>query len=325
MFAGAANGLCRTLTKPCPKVTSFVGFKDVWEEDRLNIELGPMIGAGNFGEVYKGLWRKRFVVAVKTLKFNDQEKRNAKKEEAKKEEFRKELEIMKKLRHEKLVKLWCVCTIGEPMLIVTEYMCNGSLLKYMREGEGCNLNFKEIIDMAAQIACGMKYLEGSKCVHRDLAARNILVGERNIVKIADFGFAQMLNANDKLELSQDESNKFPVKWTAPEVFTVDPETGLRAYTIKSDVWSFGILLYELITLGANPYPGMTHPQVIYEVKENNYRMPKPQGMCTDAYYTMMLKCWHEDPNQRPTFDSLYHFFNDYFINTQPCYRNPGEP
>jgi serine/threonine protein kinase len=302
-----------------------VGFKDVWEEDRLNIELGQLIGAGNFGEVYKGLWRKRFTVAVKTLKINDQEKRNAKKEEAKKDEFRKELEIMKKLRHEKLVKLWCVCTIGEPIFIVTEYMCNGSLLKYMREGDGANLNFKEIIDMAAQIACGMKYLEGSKCVHRDLAARNILVGERNIVKIADFGFAQMLNANDKLELSQDESNKFPVKWTAPEVFTVDPNTGLRAYTIKSDVWSFGILLYELITLGANPYPGMTHPQVIYEVKENSYRMPKPQGLCTDPYYAMMLKCWHEDPYQRPTFDSLYHFFNDYFINTQPCYRNPGEP
>lgn len=325
-YSRNANGLCRTLTKPCLKVTSFVGFKDVWEEDRVNIKLGPIIGAGNFGEVYKGLWRDRFVVAIKTLKFNEQEKRNTKKDEMRKEEFRKELEIMKKLRHEKLVKLWCVCTIGEPVFIVTEYMCNGSLLKYMREGEGINLNFKEVIDMAAQIACGMKYLEGSRCVHRDLAARNILVGERNIVKIADFGFAQMLNANDKLELSQDESNKFPVKWTAPEVFTVDQNTGLRAYTIKSDVWSFGILLYELITLGANPYPGMTHPQVIYEVKENNYRMPKPQGtLCTDAYYAMMLKSWHEDPHQRPTFDSLYHFFNDYFINTQPCYRNPGEP
>lgn len=221
----------------------------------MNIKLGPLIGAGNFGEVYKGLWRDRFVVAVKTLKFNDQEKRNVRKEEARKEEFRKELEIMKKLRHEKLVKLWCVCTIDEPVYIVTEYMCNGSLLKYMREGDGMALNFKEVIDMAAQIACGMKYLEASRCVHRDLAARNILVGERNIVKIADFGFAQMLNSNDKLELSQDESNKFPVKWTAPEVFTVDPQTGLRAYTIKSDVWSFGILLYELITLGANPYPG----------------------------------------------------------------------
>ena len=81
-YSRAANGLCRTLTKPCAKVTSFVGFKDVWEEDRVNIKLGPLIGAGNFGEVYKGLWRDRFVVAIKTLKFNDQEKRNSKKEEA---------------------------------------------------------------------------------------------------------------------------------------------------------------------------------------------------------------------------------------------------
>ena len=137
---------------------------------------------------------------------------------------------------------WPNLFAGDPIFIVTEYMCHGSLLKYMREAEGAHLQFKEVIDMAAQIACGMKYLEGSKCVHRDLAARNILVGERNIVKIADFGFAQMLNANDKLELSQDESNKFPVKWTAPEVFSVDAGTGLRAYTIKSDVWSFGMAL-----------------------------------------------------------------------------------
>ena len=90
-----------------------MGFKDVWEEERGNIELGQLIGSGNFGEVYRGVWRKRFVVAVKTLKVNEQERRNVKREEAKKEEFRKELEIMKKLRHEKLVKLWCVCTIGE--------------------------------------------------------------------------------------------------------------------------------------------------------------------------------------------------------------------
>jgi fyn-related kinase len=100
-----------------------VGFKDVWEEDRVNIELGQLIGSGNFGEVYKGLWRKRFVVAVKTLKINEQEKRNAKKEEAKKDEFRKELEIMKKLRHEKLVKLWCVCTIGKLLHLTDKSDC----------------------------------------------------------------------------------------------------------------------------------------------------------------------------------------------------------
>lgn len=142
---------------------------------------------------------------MKTLKFNATNKAN---EEEKYREFLRESDIMKKLRHEKLVKLWCVCTVGEPIYIVTEFMVNGCLLKYLREGLGRYLKFKEIIDMAAQIASGMKYLEGSRCVHRDLAARNILVGERNIVKIADFGFAQMLNANEKLELSQDES-----KWT----------------------------------------------------------------------------------------------------------------
>ena len=88
----------------------------------MNIELGQLIGSGNFGEVYKGLWRKRFVVAVKTLKVNEQEKRNVKKEDAKKEEFRKELEIMKKLRHEKLVKLWCVCTIGKQELFMITFV-----------------------------------------------------------------------------------------------------------------------------------------------------------------------------------------------------------
>lgn len=318
-YSKGSNGLCRMLSRPCPKVTSFVGFKDVWEEDRANIELGPLIGSGNFGDVYKGTWRKKFVVAVKTLKFNA----NKANEEDKYREFLRESDIMKKLRHEKLVKLWCVCTVGEPIYIVTEFMVNGCLLKYLREGLGRLLKFKEIIDMAAQIASGMKYLEGSRCVHRDLAARNILVGERNIVKIADFGFAQMLNANEKLELSQDESSKFPVKWTAPEVFIVDPIKKIRNYTIKSDVWSFGILLYELITLGQNPYPGMSHAEVIQRVKNDGFRMPKPQGLCTDPYYGMMLKSWNEDPYQRPTFDSLFHYFNDYFINTEPSYKDPG--
>ena len=314
--------LCRLLLKPCEKVTHFVGFKDVWEETRENIECTEMIGAGNFGEVYKGSWRKIFTVAIKTMKFNTEQ---VDKEEMNKkiEEFRKELEIMKVLRHEKLVKLWCVCTIGEPVYIVTEYMCNGSLLKYLRDGEGQRLNFKQIIDMSEQIANGMKYLESSKCVHRDLAARNILVGERNIVKIADFGFAQMLNPNDKLELAQGD-DKFPVRWTAPEVFMIDPETRSRIFTSKSDVWSYGILLYELVTLGATPYQGMSHFQVVTEVRDKRYRMPKPAGLCTDQFYSIILKCWHEVPDNRPTFRALYDIFNDYTYDDQPLYHHDGQ-
>ena len=133
---------------------------------------GERLGSGNFGEVFKGIWRKRYPVAIKTLKFNESD--NASKREAKKKEFLKECEIMKKLRHDKLVKLWCVCTLAEPVLIVTEYMSNGSLLKfmrevmsdYMRDNKGKLLNFSKVIDMAAQIASGMRYLEGSKCCHR---------------------------------------------------------------------------------------------------------------------------------------------------------------
>jgi serine/threonine protein kinase len=138
---------------------------------------------------------------VKTIKLQSSDSHN----NARYKEFLKELEIMKKLRHEKIVKLWCVCTQCEPIYLVIEYMVNGSLLKYLRNETGSKLKFKEIIDMAAQIASGMRYLEISKCVHRDLAARNILVGEKNIVKIADFGFAQMLNHSDKIEFSKEDS------------------------------------------------------------------------------------------------------------------------
>ncbi len=131
-------------------------FNDVWEEMPENVELCELIGKGNFGEVYKGIWRRKFEVAVKTLNIDGEAAKDA----------LDECEVLKKIRHEKLIKLWCVCTKSLPILIVIEYMCNGSLLEYMRNGEGKNYKYNDVIDCAAQIASGMKYMEAIKFVHK---------------------------------------------------------------------------------------------------------------------------------------------------------------
>ena len=160
-------------------------------------------------------------------------------------DFLTEAQIMKKLRHPKLIQLYAVCTLEEPIYIITELMKNGSLLEYL-QGKGRTAKLPQLIDMAAQIAAGMAYLESQNYIHRDLAARNVLVGENNIVKIADFGLARLLKED---EYDARAGARFPIKWTAPEA------ANFSKFSIKSDVWSFGILLTELVSYGRIPYPG----------------------------------------------------------------------
>uniref|UniRef100_A0A8C9S9Q0 Tyrosine-protein kinase n=1 Tax=Scleropages formosus TaxID=113540 RepID=A0A8C9S9Q0_SCLFO len=250
---------------------------------------------------YSGTWNGTTKVAVKTLKPGTMSP----------ESFLEEAQIMKKLRHDKLVQLYAVVS-EEPIYIVTEYMGKGSLLEFLKDGEGRALKLPNLVDMAAQVAAGMAYIERMNYIHRDLRSANILVGDSLVCKIADFGLARLIEDN---EYTARQGAKFPIKWTAPEAALYGK------FTIKSDVWSFGILLTELVTKGRVPYPGMNNREVLEQV-ERGYRMPCPQD-CPSSLHELMLQCWKKDPEERPTFEYLQAFLEDYFTATEPQYQ-PGD-
>ncbi|XP_034271994.1 fibroblast growth factor receptor 3 isoform X4 [Pantherophis guttatus] len=280
-----------------------------WELTRSRLTLGKPLGEGCFGQVVmaeamgidKEKPSKPVTVAVKMLKDDATDKDLS--------DLVSEMEMMKMIgKHKNIINLLGACTQDGPLYVLVEYASKGNLREYLRARrlpgmdysfDTCKLpeeqlTFKDLVSCAYQVARGMEYLASQKCIHRDLAARNVLVTEDNVMKIADFGLARDVHNIDYYKKTT--NGRLPVKWMAPEALFD------RVYTHQSDVWSFGVLLWEIFTLGGSPYPGIPVEELFKLLKEG-HRMDKPAN-CTPDLYMIMRECWHAVPSQRPTFKQL---------------------
>ncbi|KAM9364520.1 proto-oncogene tyrosine-protein kinase receptor Ret [Pholidichthys leucotaenia] len=285
-----------------------------WEFPRKNLVLGKTLGEGEFGKVVKATaFRLKgkagyTTVAVKMLK------ENASHSELR--DLLSEFTLLKQVNHPHVIKMYGACSQDGPLYLIVEYAKYGSLRNFLREsrkvgpsymGRDANRNSSylenpddraltmgDLISFAWQISRGMQYLAEMKLVHRDLAARNVLVAEGRKMKISDFGLSRDVYEEDSYV--KRSKGRIPVKWMAIESLFD------HIYTTQSDVWSFGVLLWEIVTLGGNPYPGIA-PERLFNLLKTGYRMERPEN-CSEEMYSLMLRCWKQEPDKRPTFSDI---------------------
>ncbi|XP_015714246.1 proto-oncogene tyrosine-protein kinase ROS isoform X2 [Coturnix japonica] len=298
---GLANACYAVSTLPSQaEIESLPAFP----RDKLNLH--KLLGSGAFGEVYEGTaldilsdGSGESKVAVKTLKrgATDQEK----------SEFLKEAHLMSKFDHPHILKLLGVCLLNEPQYLILELMEGGDLLSYLRGArkqkfQSPLLTLTDLLDICLDICKGCVYLEKMHFIHRDLAARNCLVSEKQygscsrVVKIGDFGLARDIYKNDYYRKRGE--GLLPVRWMAPESL-ID-----GVFTNRSDVWAFGVLVWETLTLGQQPYPGLSNIEVLHHVRSGG-RLESPNN-CPDDIRDLMTRCWAQDPHNRPTFFHIQH-------------------
>ncbi|KYO46506.1 ephrin type-A receptor 1 isoform X1 [Alligator mississippiensis] len=260
------------------------------ELDVSCVTMENVIGEGEFGEVFLGSLhlpgRESITVAIKTLKstYSDSQRWN----------FLREATIMGQFNHPNIVRLEGVVTKRRPMMIITEYMENGALDAFLQKNEE-KLKPVQLVSMLQGIASGMTYLSDRNYVHRDLAARNILVTHNLQCKVSDFGLSQIREA-DVEGIYKTKGGKIPIRWTAPEAIAH------QIFTSASDVWSFGIVMWEVLSFGDKPYGDMMNQEVMKSI-EDGYRLPPPVD-CPSILYELMKSCWLHDCLQRPRFQEI---------------------
>uniref|UniRef100_A0A8C4X1Y2 receptor protein-tyrosine kinase n=1 Tax=Eptatretus burgeri TaxID=7764 RepID=A0A8C4X1Y2_EPTBU len=252
------------------------------EIDVSGVKIEQVIGAGEFGEVCSGRLKlpgkREMSVAIKTLKAGYTDS------------------IMGQFDHPNVIHLEGVVTKSRPVMIITEYMENGSLDSFLRQNDG-QFTVIQLVGMLRGIAAGMKYLADMSYVHRDLAARNILVNSNLVCKVSDFGLSRFLeeDTSDPTYTSA-MGGKIPIRWTAPEAIQY------RKFTTASDVWSYGIVMWEVMSYGERPYWDMSNQDVINAI-EQDYRLPAPMD-CPAALHQLMLDSWQKERAERPKFGQI---------------------
>ncbi|KAM9036839.1 ephrin type-A receptor 8 [Sarcophilus harrisii] len=270
------------------------------EASRIHIE--KIIGSGESGEVCYGRLQmpgqREVPVAIKALKAGSSERQRR--------DFLSEASIMGQFDHPNIIRLEGVVTRGRLAMIVTEYMENGSLDSFLRTHDG-QFSIVQLVGMLRGVGAGMRYLSDLGYVHRDLAARNVLVNSQLVCKVSDFGLSRVLE-DDPDAAYTTTGGKIPIRWTAPEAIA------FRKFSSASDVWSFGVVMWEVLAYGERPYWNMTNRDVISSVEEG-YRLPAPMG-CPAALHQLMQDCWQKERSQRPRFPHIVSILDSLIRNPE---------
>ncbi|KAJ8278559.1 hypothetical protein GJAV_G00088900 [Gymnothorax javanicus] len=256
------------------------------------------LGSGNFGCVKKGVYKmrkKQVDVAIKVLKSEN--------DKSVKDEMMKEAEIMHQLDNPYIVRMIGLCQ-AESLMLVMEMAASGPLNKFLSSKKE-QISMENVVELMHQVSLGMLYLEQNNFVHRDLAARNVLLVNQHYAKISDFGLSKALGADDSYYKAR-TSGKWPLKWYAPECIN------FHKFSSKSDVWSYGVTMWEAFSYGGKPYKKMKGPEVMSFI-ESKKRMECPAG-CPDAMYTLMKDCWTYSHEERPDFAKVEERIRNYYYS-----------